>query len=696
MNRTVQLRAVARLSDHTHFEISRREVNVRKGPYPYYGELFERFEVDDYGVDAPAVLFVSAMGQVLNAEGGFRVALERGRCGSGGFAHVVVPHDPADAAYLRACLETLPDAVDYIAGANNLQTLDELAVLRIALPWPCRETRDAYATAVEAAEGRVRQAHDALVAARERLAQAEKAGESDAACAPLREGCRAADAARDAARDARAVLVNDFMTFGVLGDCDCTPVEPVAVTGLPSYSDARAERARVELRARAEQQAAERGGVAVAPALHAALGPLAPVVDGCAFGLGTADLAWELAPLAVVRACSGADVWDALVRQAAADPEGVPASIDAALAGLAAEDPCFSLLPNLSYASSMLDGGQLAAWVDVLAGVDPAQVTPAVLRAAFDLAGGAAAVPPEVTGLVSDLLHGWAQPGQSVYLPFVDHSGLGDAASVGAPACSLHAQCCDNAALLELLAVRGVATCRDAGGQGASADRSCAACAPGASALLDDRHAGLQAHLVVLDAKNEGAPWSPTPPRRDDPRWVLGTPNRMRSAYARLQQGLAHLAPGGRLVALVPTFELQTAASGDAANRGALVAQGRVQAVVALPPRIWGDGRPPTSLLVAGGEGSAPRCLMVDATALDQTCDEAVFGPDPQRSLAPGVRARLAALLGAWCAGGDEGERAVLEEPDLARVVDREELEADGCLLVPWRYVHGAPAPVRA
>ncbi len=718
MSYDVKLKEVARLSDHTHFDIPKWELGARRGPFPFYGDLFERFEVDDYGVDAPSVIFMAAAGKVVDADG-FRVALEHGRCGSNAFAHVVVPHDPVDAAYIHACLAFHPRAIEYVGGANQLQTLDELAVLRIGLPWPARPVRDAFV---------------------ERLA--ELTAEVEAAREAHREVVRAngpepeqiaSEARLNDAVQKRVVFVRDLMEWGVLGEFDCAPTAP-SVPSTPSapsvpvpFSDARAERAKAEVLQKAKDAAAEKGGIAVAPGLLAALGPLAGIVETETLGLNSADVAWELGPLAVMRACASQAQWDAVAKAAAASAAGAAAdstnpatteaahgalvaALDALMAALAANDPLLTLLPNLSYQSSVLAPERLARWCATLSSVEPTAIEASHIRAVFDLAPGAPAVPAEVASIVAAIASAQLGAGESsgtvgsqdaFYLADAAAGCLVDTPAIVDPAAShgeVVCQCRDTESLLEACFVRAVAV----RGQTATGGCPFSAAAPTGSALVGDFFAGRRAAVALCEVAEPLKPWAERPPHRDDPRWTLGVPTRMRPTFAWLEHDLSHTAEGGITIALIPTSELQTVKPVDCDIRARIAGEGHTAAVVTLPARIWGDGRPPMSLVVLRPESGDAPCLMVDASRLDVSPDLAALYPDPQRRIAPGVAEGLSALLSAWVSrGGCPAPQpeapadvpapgvgpAAASAPIPRRIVGIEELVASGGNLAPWHYL---------
>ena len=708
MSYDVKLKEVARLSDHTHFDIPKWELGARRGPFPFYGDLFERFEVDDYGVDAPSVIFMAAAGKVVDADG-FRTALEHGRCGSNGFAHVVVPHDPADAAYIHACLAFHPHAIEYVGGANQLQTLDELAVLRIELPWPARPVRDAFVA-------RLAELTAEVEAAREAHREVVRANGSDSEQI-------ASEAKLNDAVQRRVILVRDLMEWGVLGDFDCTPTTPQFPAIPVPFSDARAERAKAEVLQKLQNEAAEKGGIAVGADVLAALGPLAGIVETDAVGLTSADVAWELGPLAVMRACASQAQWDAVATAAegvagaaegaaegagesadgTADGAALVAALDALMAELAAADQLLTLLPNLSYQSSVLAPERLARWCTTLSAIDPAAIEASNVRAVFDLAQGAPAVPTQVASLVAAIasaqLGACESAGAAFYLADAAVDCLADVPALADPAAShgeVICQCRDTESLLAACLVRAVAVRGKAAGE-------CpfGAVAPAANALVDDCFAGKRAAVSLCEVAEPLKPWADKPPHRDDPRWTLGVPTRMRPTFAWLQHILSHTAEGGIAVALIPTSELQTVKPVDCDIRARIAGEGRAVAVVTLPARIWGDGRPPMSLVFLRPEpGDAP-CLMVDASRLDASPDLAALNPAPQRTLASGVAEDLGALIATWvsraASDAPAGVSDAVDAPAAAaiphRVVAIEELAAAGGNLAPWHYLAPAGSP---
>ncbi len=460
------------------------------------------------------------------------------------------------------------------------------------------------------------------------------------------------------------------------------------------------------------------------------LGALAPVACDT-HGLDPADFAWELAPLAVVRALTAPERWAEIVAAAdvqeapehprlvgaldaamaalaeeddllsflpnlsyerwaeivaAADVQEAPehprlvGALDAAMAALAEEDDLLSFLPNLSYGSSLLAPEQLAALVRSLDGIGAQDITGDAVRAAFALEPAAdAALPPAVAHILSEVLTGVAEglPAgwETAYVPFEAHSGVVDLFGRQFPAVTLRAQFEEFAPMLQAAMVRAVdlGSLRDErGGLGAAAG----------SALTCDEFSDWEAPLVAAVLPPNPGPWCDGAVQKDDPRWLaLGVPPRNKANYAWIQHALSHQGAGGSTVLLVANGVLHSTSGSERDLRESLAASGRVRLVASLPARIYADGRPASSLIVLGDPVSPDEpagCLMVDALGLAEPCG----GPDaPERVLPQEAATRVAAVCRAWLAG-----EPVVDEPGFARVVDRRELIDNEGLLTPWTY----------
>ncbi|WP_069815464.1 N-6 DNA methylase [Streptomyces sp. TP-A0874] len=191
-----------------------------------------------------------------------------------------------------------------------------------------------------------------------------------------------------------------------------------------------------------------------------------------------------------------------------------------------------------------------------------------------------------------------------------------------------------------------------------------------------------------------------------DPRWAHGVPPRSESELAWVQHALAHAAPGGHVVMLLPPA-VASRASGRRI-RAELARSGALRAVVALPagaahplhlalhvwvlqrPKPGGSGRP--SVLFVNGDGGR-------STAV---------GDSPPRAVSYGTRGGTSRadnqppvdwadvtgrVVGAWSAFQTEPD-AFRDEPGVARAVPVVELLDDVVDLTPARHVRVTPSDI--
>ena len=409
-----------------------------------------------------------------------------------------------------------------------------------------------------------------------------------------------------------------------------------------------------------------------------ALGVLTPLVSRNSFGLEPADLAWELAPLAALRAVAAPEPWGDVAR-AAQEPSTLVAALDAAMESVAQEDDLLSFLPNLSYASSLLTPEQLAQWVVALDALDPAAIDGACVRAAFALEPDGATLPGSmltvveavVDALASRLPEGW----ETAYVPWEACDGMVDLLGRRLPQVTVRAQFDDFAHALEGALVRAteLRDQRDArGGLGA---------APG-NALVHDEFSDWTAPLVLASLPSNAGAWHDGPVAPTDPRWsILGTPPRNKANYAWIQHALSHQSEGGATVLLLADAALHSKTGSELTLRQALAASGRVRLVAAFPARLHDDGRAASALVVLGDprpDPSAP-CLMVNALGLGHP-----RSADPTRRLLTAEDAAcIADMCAAWLRTGSADP-----VPGFARTVSVGELLANDGLLTPWTYTH--------
>ncbi|MGW0434089.1 N-6 DNA methylase [Micromonospora sp. NPDC003197] len=179
-----------------------------------------------------------------------------------------------------------------------------------------------------------------------------------------------------------------------------------------------------------------------------------------------------------------------------------------------------------------------------------------------------------------------------------------------------------------------------------------------------------------------------------DPRWIFGLPARSEPELAWLQHCLAHLAPGGQAVLLMPPASAERPAGRRV--RAEMLRSGALRAVVALPAGIapplhiglhlWLLERPrPETALPSS-------VLLVDAAAPDPTRGTTVGTPDQRPNSDWSSIAR--AVLDTWHHFTRQPDNFP-PMPGTARAVPVIDLLDEAVDLTPARHVRAAPVPAQ-
>lgn len=419
----------------------------------------------------------------------------------------------------------------------------------------------------------------------------------------------------------------------------------------------------------------------------AQMGVLAPLAaQGLEILSDPADVAWELAPLAVVRACASSSQW--AFAAAAAGPYAAPAyanlvrALDTVMTELSESNDLLSFLPNLSYGSSLLTLEQLAGWVGMLDAIEPGTITGAAVRAVLRLDPSFAVLPDSVNGLlegaVRSCARGLGHEPQSAYVPCSSGEGLIDLLAHDFPEATLRSQTQEFSHILADMLVRAAEL------EGMGEQRGGLGAAVG-SALAHDEFSDWRADLVCAALPCEEGAWHEGAVSPDDPRWAaLGVPPRNKATFAWIQQAMFHQAAGGAVVLLAPNCALHSCVGSETELRRKLATSGRVRAVVSLPSRIFADGRPASSLIVLGDprDAACAQTLMVDMLGCGVPSSGTGAGAAATRELPTEIAAHAAHVLAAWV---ERGEASC--EQGFCRVVGAEEIAANVDVLTPWTYV---------
>ncbi|WP_318208483.1 MULTISPECIES: N-6 DNA methylase [unclassified Streptomyces] len=166
-----------------------------------------------------------------------------------------------------------------------------------------------------------------------------------------------------------------------------------------------------------------------------------------------------------------------------------------------------------------------------------------------------------------------------------------------------------------------------------------------------------------------------------------GTPPRHNGNFAWLQLAVSALAPGGRAVVLMPNIAAQSANPAERAIRAAMVESGTVEALVALPPQLFGRATsiPVTLWLLRSPTGVPGDVLFVDAASLGTMTDRV------RRVLSAADVASVVEVCDRWRSARARGEE-FSGRNGFSASVSPEALAAGDWLLSPVLHVAAGPS----
>ncbi|MER7919503.1 MULTISPECIES: N-6 DNA methylase [unclassified Streptomyces] len=173
----------------------------------------------------------------------------------------------------------------------------------------------------------------------------------------------------------------------------------------------------------------------------------------------------------------------------------------------------------------------------------------------------------------------------------------------------------------------------------------------------------------------------------DRSHWRYGAPPPHNANFDWLQYVVARLRLGGRAAVLMPDIAALSANPSEKRIREAMVEDGAVEALVALPPQLFTTtGIRVTVWLLRHPTGSCDEILFVDASRLGSLVSRArrELDPDDSRRILDAYRSWTAARAGGVPFTATEG---------LSRAVSIEKIREKGYILSPSFYVpSGVPA----
>jgi type I restriction enzyme M protein len=207
------------------------------------------------------------------------------------------------------------------------------------------------------------------------------------------------------------------------------------------------------------------------------------------------------------------------------------------------------------------------------------------------------------------------------------------------------------------------------------------------NALIHNIHAGRRFDVVLANPPFNMSGWVGSGDSARDVRWRYGVPPHHNANFAWLQHAVAMLAEQGRAAVLMANSAASTQNPQERAIRTAMINDGVVESIVALPPQLFYSTAIPVTLwlLRPPDGGSAGHILFVDARAAGKMVSRT------RRVLTDDDIGQLISIYQDWRASPPTAPYRGVE--GLARSAPLEEIRQRDYVLNPGRYV--APPAAR-
>jgi type I restriction enzyme M protein len=209
-----------------------------------------------------------------------------------------------------------------------------------------------------------------------------------------------------------------------------------------------------------------------------------------------------------------------------------------------------------------------------------------------------------------------------------------------------------------------------------------------ADSFHEDLHRDVRADFVLANPPFNDSNWGGDR-RREDPRWVYGTPPPSNANYAWVQQFIHHLAPNGVAGFVLANGSMSSNQSGEGKIRRQIIEADLVDCMVALPGQLFYTTQIPVCLwFIAKNKANGQfrdrsgETLFIDARKMGTLVDRT------HRELTDDDLRQIADTYHAW-----RGEPQAGEYEDVAGYcvsATKAKIEKHGFVLTPGRYVGAA------
>lgn len=221
-----------------------------------------------------------------------------------------------------------------------------------------------------------------------------------------------------------------------------------------------------------------------------------------------------------------------------------------------------------------------------------------------------------------------------------------------------------------------------------------------ADTFHDDLHKDLKAEFILANPPFNVSDWGGER-RRSDVRWKFGVPPASNANFAWIQHMVHHLAPHGLAGFILANGSLSSNQSGEGEIRAEMIRHDIVDCIVSLPSQLFYTTQIPVCMWFLARDKSngllrdkrlrdrRGETLFIDARSLghmETRTLRALSSPDDVEEGEESDIGKIVETYHAW----REGRSDYADAPGFCKAVKNEEIDAQGFVLTPGRYVGAA------
>lgn len=223
-----------------------------------------------------------------------------------------------------------------------------------------------------------------------------------------------------------------------------------------------------------------------------------------------------------------------------------------------------------------------------------------------------------------------------------------------------------------------------------------------ADTFHDDLHKDLKAEFILANPPFNVSDWGGER-RRSDVRWKFGVPPVSNANFAWVQHMVHHLAPHGLAGFILANGSLSSNQSGEGEIRAEMIRHDIVDCIVSLPSQLFYTTQIPVCMWFLARDKSngllrdkrlrdrRGETLFIDARSLGHMETRTLRALSSPNEVGEGEESDIGKIVEAYHAWR-EGRSDYADVPGFCKAVKNEEIEAQGFVLTPGRYVGAAEA----